>query len=148
MSTTLTKTSATFELYRDGKLATWALYSPKVGDVAMPLWQAMSDGYGKKVTILSPTKEVALKKIEEYSKKTERKISVVEADSVYTYGVYGLLGGGLVTAIGYLTKFPKVGRAGGIVAAVGLTAAAAGKVFSPKKVEGNDQIVLDLGLGT
>lgn len=143
MTMTLQKTSSTFVLYRDRKLATWALYEPRVGAQPLPFWQAMSDGYGVKTTILATSKDAAMAKAEEYSKTHERKISKTEADTVFTYGVYGLLGGGLLTAVGYLGGFTRFGRFGGIVAASGLATAAAGKIFAPKGEVKEDQIILD-----
>lgn len=143
MTMTLNKTSSTFKLYRDRKLATWALYEPRVGNQAMPFWQAMSDGYGVKTTILAATEAAAMAKAEEYSKTHERHVSKTEADTVFTYGVYGLLGGGLLTAVGYLAGFTKFGRFGGIVAASGLATAAAGKIFEPRGEQKEDQIILD-----
>lgn len=144
MTTSLSNPQSSFTLYRDRKLATWALYEPRVGNTAMPYWQAMSDGYGKKTTIVAATKDAAIAKLEEYSKTHERHISFAESDTVFTYGVYGLLGGGLLTAVGYLGSFGRLSRLGGVIAASGLATAAAGKVFEPKKSDTPDEIVLDL----
>lgn len=141
--TAVTKSPSTFVLYRDRKLATWALYEPRVGNQPMPLWQAMGDGYGQKVTILASTKEQAMAKVEEYSKTHERHISLSESDVIFTYGVYGLLGGGFLTALGYLGGAPRLGRVGGVVAAAGLTAAVTGKIIEPKTVSKEDVIILD-----
>ena len=145
MSTVLTQSKSTFEMYHDGKLATWALYEQRVGAMAMPFWQAMGDGYGRKVTILAPSRAAVIAKLEEYSSQNKRAISFTEADMVFTYSIYGMLAGGLTAAVGFLGSMPKVSRLGGLVAAGGLLGAVAGKGLSPSQKGGDDAIVLDFG---
>lgn len=151
-------TKGSYTLYRDKKLATWAIYEPRLNltDAGIPgvgvyppgVWVATGDGYGKNVTVLGLTRDSVLKKIEAYSEKNSRSVSPTEADTVFTYGVFGLIAGGAATAVGLIGKFPKITAIGGTLATLGLGGAVAGKLIAPRGERGQETLVLDVPPGS
>lgn len=131
-----------FELYRDQKLATWAIYQPRVGLITVPIYQAIGDGYGRRVTIPGATREDVIARVETFSASNARHISRTEADSVFTYGVWGTLAGGVLAAIGLWFKSKTATRIGGTTAAIGVSAGIAGKILSPRGESKEETVVV------
>lgn len=146
MADLTTPDSGKFELYRDRKLATWAIYQPRVGSVPIPYFQAMGDGYGRRVTIPAASREDAITRIEKFSLENSRAVSTTEADTIFTYGVYGTIAGGLLAAIGFAFKQAWATRIGGTVAVVGVSAGVSGKLLAPRVV--HEETVVIPGLNT
>jgi hypothetical protein len=145
MATSIEIPASTLEPYRDGKFATWAIYSPKLDGVPVTYWQGITDGYGHKVTIISSSKESLVKKIEDYATKTERKLSPIEADSIRNMGLYAAGAGAITAVLGHVAGFQQVRTAGGAFLLGGAATAGVAMAIKPATV-GKDEIVLDTNI--
>jgi len=132
-------------LHRDRKLATWVVYAPKMAGMTVPIWYAVTDGYGRKVTIIAASREEAIARLVEFSRDNERKLSPNEAGTITTYGLYALISGAVLAGIGLLTKSPKLGYFGGVASVSGIAGVAAGTLIRPKL--GDEQVLALPALG-
>lgn len=138
-------TTSIFESYRDKKLASWAIYQPRVTGISAPYWMGSTGSYGRKVTILAATKESLIGKIEEYAASHKRVISASEADTMRMYGMYVLGGGIVVGVIGHMTSVSWA-KSTGASAAIGGSAAIATSFFVKPKQTEDDEIVVDTSM--
>lgn len=127
--------STSSSIYRDKKLATWIIQQPKMGQISVPFWQGISEGYCKKTTIQSLSKEDLMNKINTYSKNNERKISDNESKLMVSYGSFSALAGGTFIGVSRVLNSNKLAYSGAFLALSGISLAIFGKIMAPSEEE-------------